>query len=151
MEITNVGKAAIPAAGGIKAPGDQAGSGGFDMAMAAVLALLMPNSGDSPPRPKMFSAGGAIYPEDAAFTPSENINSQTAGLARQQGYLSGVAVFDALDAGTKGQAVNVDDAQQPPQTVQISLLPGNNVEPENYEVRQDPVMTGSSIKGPESN
>ncbi|MFX4261951.1 flagellar hook-length control protein FliK [Pelotomaculum propionicicum] len=160
MEITIVGEAAIPAKGGAKAPGSQAGSDGFDMAMAAVMALLMPNSGDSPPAQNVI-AEGTVYSEDVAFPSGENINSQkAAGIAPQQGFPPGATpAVDAVDAARiQAQVVNVEEVQQPPGPMvqnnkNPSPVPGISAEPvlkqsENSETRENPVIPASPAKGP---
>lgn len=150
MHVTIVGETAHPAKGSAKAPESQAVAGGFDMAMAAVMALLMPNSGEPPPAPNQM-AGETVCAEEIACPSAENRNSQKpADLVTQQGMHPGSLIFDASE-----------EAQLPPQIVQAdkkavtvpnagSELKQAETAPENSDLQLVNLVQDSSKKGPES-
>lgn len=157
MQVTIVGETVHPAKGGAKAPESQVDAGGFDMAMAAVMALLMPNSGEPPPALNQM-AGETVCPEDSACPSAE----KTADLVAGQGLLPGAPVFNVLEeAGTPAQAVAFQEAQLPPQVAQADKksVPVPNggselklAEPalENSDLQLVDLVPDSSKKGLES-
>lgn len=124
MQVTIVGETVHSAKLCAKAPESQADAGGFDMAMAAVMALLMPNSGEPPPAPNQMAGETVVIPSLSAET------QKTADLVTQQGVLPGALAFDASEAaGTPAQAVAVEEAQPPPQIAQADKMSISNPVP----------------------
>lgn len=121
MEIAIIGETTRNAKGGAKASSAQPGSDSFDLAMAALMALLAPNSGDSPPAP------GEAAP--------------------QYDWLPGTPAFAVLNTdGTAVGDVTADGAQTSPQTAWIDeklpSIPILNAEPapENFTPGQAATM-----------
>lgn len=156
MQVTIVCDTVHSAKGCAKAPENQADAGGFDMAMAEVMALLMPNSGEPPPAPNQMAG----EPVDISSLSAEN-SQKTADLVTQQGLLPGALAFDASElAGTPVQSVAVEETQLPPQIVQADKMSVSNPVPnagseliqqepaqEYPDLRQENLVPVSSIKG----
>lgn len=141
MQVTIVGETVHSAKVCVMAPESQADAGGFDMAMAAVMALLMPNSGEPPPAPNQM-AGETVCAEEIACP--------SADLVAHPGILPGSLIFDASE-----------EAQLPPQIVQAdkravtvpnagSELKQAETAPENSDLQLVNLVQDSSKKGPES-
>lgn len=112
MKLPVVGETAPSQKGGGKVSERQAGTGGFDTAMAEVMALLRPTSNESTPA-QCQKDGNPVFSEEITQPSGENEGAQKAEvLLPQQGLLPGGLFLDGT--GSQGQPVSAEDGQPEP-------------------------------------
>lgn len=118
MKLPVVGETAPSLKGGGKVSERQADTGGFDTAMAEVMALLRPTSNEPTPT-QCQKDGNPAFSEEITQPSGENEGAQKAEvLLPQQGLLPGGLFYNALDGtGSQGQPVSAEDGQPKPRQV----------------------------------
>lgn len=116
MKLPVVGETAPLQNSGGKVSERQAGAGGFDTAMAAVMALLGPTSSESTTA-QCQEDGNPVFSEEITQPSGENEGVQKDEvLLPQQGLLPMSLIYNALDGSeTQGQPVSAGDGQLKPQ------------------------------------
>lgn len=173
MKLPVVGETAPLQKGGGKVSERQESTGGFDTAMAAVMALLRPISNEPTP-PQCQKDGNPVFPEEIIQPSGDNKGPQKAEVhLPQQGLLPGGLVYNALDgAGSQEQPVSAEDVLLTPRQMawadknESLLFPDNFTDkqvkaeafspeevtlqvPEKAEKRQEAAKPDSMTKGAE--
>jgi flagellar hook-length control protein FliK len=135
LKLAVVGEMAPALKGNGKTSESQVNAGGFDMAMAAVMAVLKTDpNGSTQARYRGF--GEAVFPEDITEVSAEHMLSfETDNLMQQQSMLLGRQAADTLTAlGKQAQTVTAEDEEVSSQlSVQMHknvfpLVPGQHAE-----------------------